>query len=376
MSLGKIGAHDPGHGCQRTLPALVHIGDTRTMSGALQTRSQSSVLALLARRLRGPSIAAVVLVLTASTGFVLIEGWSWMDGIYMAFITVGQVGFMEVHPLSTGGRVWTMATILAGFAVFVYSAASLTALFVSGELRGAIREMRRSKVRTNLHQHVVVAGFGRVGRSAATAAIRNGRDCVVIDDRVASEDAVADLGAVFLCGDARDATVLRKAGVSRAAALVTTLDDPSNAVVALTARSLSPTLRIVSRVTDASWRERLMRAGASHAVPVYESVGASLAATALDEEVLGVLPIPGTDMRVEEMEVGSGSIAEGLALTALMDRADDVHILGVRREDGLARWHEASDVLRSGEVLLALGSAEALRRLTAMVRHSSADAEP
>ncbi len=346
------------------------------MSGALQTRSQSSVLALLARRLRGPSIAAVVLVLTASTGFVLIEGWSWMDGIYMAFITVGQVGFMEVHPLSTGGRVWTMATILAGFAVFVYSAASLTALFVSGELRGAIREMRRSKVRTNLHQHVVVAGFGRVGRSAATAAIRNGRDCVVIDDRVASEDAVADLGAVFLCGDARDATVLRKAGVSRAAALVTTLDDPSNAVVALTARSLSPTLRIVSRVTDASWRERLMRAGASHAVPVYESVGASLAATALDEEVLGVLPIPGTDMRVEEMEVGSGSIAEGLALTALMDRADDVHILGVRREDGLARWHEASDVLRSGEVLLALGSAEALRRLTAMVRHSSADAEP
>ena len=121
---------------------------------------------------------------------------------------------------------------------------------------------------------------------------------------------------------------------------------------------------------------RLMRAGASHAVPVYESVGASLAATALDEEVLGVLPIPGTDMRVEEMEVGSGSIAEGLALTALMDRADDVHILGVRREDGLARWHEASDVLRSGEVLLALGSAEALRRLTAMVRHSSADAEP
>lgn len=346
------------------------------MSRVAASSPQLSVLGLLARRLRGPSIAAVVLVLTASTGFVLIEDWSWMDGVYMAFITVGQVGFMEVHPLSTAGRIWTMATILAGFAVFVYSAASLTALFVSGELRGAIRELRRSKVRTNLHQHVVVAGFGRVGRSAATAAIRNGRDCVVIDDRVASEDAVAELGAVFLCGDARDATVLRMAGVSRAAALVTTLDDPSNAVVALTARSLSPTLRIVSRVTDASWRERLMRAGASHAVPVYESVGASLAATALNEEVLGVLPIPGTDMRVEEMEVGAGSVAEGLPLTALMQRADDVHILGIRRDDGLARWHEASEVLRVGEVLLALGTAEALGHLTGMVRHGSADAEP
>ncbi len=119
-----------------------------------------------------------------------------------------------------------------------------------------------------------------------------------------------------------------------------------------------------------------MRAGASHAVPVYESVGASLAATALNEEVLGVLPIPGTDMRVEEMEVGAGSVAEGLPLTALMQRADDVHILGVRRDDGLARWHEASEVLRVGEVLLALGTAEALGHLTGMVRHGSADAEP
>ncbi len=299
---------------------------------------QSSLLRLFARHLRGPAQAGLVLIVIASSGYVVFEGWSWMDGIYMTLITVGQAGFAEVHPLGTGGRIWTMATILAGFGVFVYSSASLTALFVSGEMRAAIREIRRSKVRSQLQNHVVVAGFGRVGRSAATAAIRGGRDCVVIDSGTSSEAAVTELGAVYLAGDARDATVLRRAGVPRAAALITTLDDPSNAVVALTARSLSPDLRIVSRVTDSSWRERLMRAGASHAVPVYESVGASLAATALDAEVLGVLPIAGTDMRVEEMEIGVGSAAEGLGLKALMERADEVHILGLRREEGLARW--------------------------------------
>ncbi len=119
-----------------------------------------------------------------------------------------------------------------------------------------------------------------------------------------------------------------------------------------------------------------MRAGASHAVPVYESVGASLAATALDAEVLGVLPIAGTDMRVEEMEIGVGSLAEGLGLKSLMERADDVHILGLRREDGLTRWHEASESLRAGEVLVVLGTAPALERLTGWVRHGSADAKP
>ena len=340
------------------------------MPEASATRRPISVIRLFARHLRGPAQAGVALILVSSTGYVLIEGWHWMDAVYMTVITVGQAGFAEVHPLGNGGRVWTMATIVAGFAVFVYSSASLTALFVSGELRGAIREIRRSKVRSQLQNHVVVAGFGRVGRSAATSAIRGGRVCVVIDRTNSSEEAITALGAVFLCGDARDATVLRSAGVARAKALITTLDDPSNAVVALTARSLSPDLRIVSRVTDASWRERLMRAGASHAVPVYESMGASLAATALDAEVLGVLPIPGTDMRVEEMEIGVGSLAEGLELKSLMERAEDVHILGLRREDGLTRWHEASENLRAGEVLVVLGTAPALERLTSWVRHA------
>ena len=335
---------------------------------------QISIMRLVARFLRGPSIAAVTLLVIAASGYVLIDGWSWIDGLYMAFITVGQVGFQEVHTLGTAGRIWTMCVILAGFAVFVYSAASLTALFLSVEVRSAIRETRRSKVRSQMHQHVVVAGFGRVGRSATTAAIRSGRACVVIDENNASEEIVTNIGAVFLHGDARDATVLRMAGVSRAAALITSLDDPSNAVVALTARSLAPDLRIVSRVTDVSWRERLMRAGASHAVPVYESIGASLAATALDAEVLGVLPIPGTDMRVEEMEVGAESIAVGQGLRAVMEQADDVHILGLKRDEGLVRWHEASEGLHVGDVLVVLGTAPALERLMRLVRHGSRDA--
>jgi len=341
------------------------------MEDTRPTIPQPSPLRLVARYLRGPSIAGVLLILIGSTGYVLIEGWHWIDGVYMAFITVGQAGFAEVHPLGTPGRIWTMAVILSGFGVFVYSSASLTALFLSGEVRSAIRETRRSKVRSQLHQHVVVAGFGRVGRSAAMAAIRSGTHVVVIDSNAASEDVVDRMGAVFLCGDARDAMVLRMAGVSRAAALITSLDDPSNAVVALTARSLAPELRIVSRVTDQSWRERLMRAGASHAVPVYESVGASLAATALDAEVLGVLPIPGTDMRVEEMEIGANSKAEGCGLRALMEQADDVHILGLKSDESLVRWHEASEGLHAGDVLVVLGTAEALERLTGLVRHGS-----
>jgi voltage-gated potassium channel len=318
-------------------------------------------------------LAALVTIAVASLGYMVIEGWGWFDSVYMSVITMGQVGYGEVHQLTTDGRVWTIAVIVAGFGVFVYSAASLTALFLSGDVNAALRERRRSKVREHLKDHVVIIGFGRVGRASADAAVRTGRSCVVIDTSDGVEEAVTAAGAVFLEGDARDVTVLRTAGVSRAAALVTSLDDPSNAVVALTARSLAPDLRIVARVTDAAWRDRLMRAGASHVVSVYESVGASMAATALDAEVLGVLAIPGTDMRVEEIEVGVGSPAIGLDLRTLMREAPDVHILGLRQSEGLRRWHEADEPLHVGDILVVLGNATGLAVLTALVRHGSAE---
>ncbi|MEN9822502.1 MAG: hypothetical protein RLZ04_928 [Actinomycetota bacterium] len=330
-----------------------------------------AVLRLVARKLRGPVNTAAVAIVLASAGYVVIEGWTWFDSVYMSVITMGQVGFNEVLPLTQGGRIWTMIVILAGFTVFVYSSASLTALFVSGEVSAVYREKRRAKMREHLEDHVIVVGFGRVGRAAVDASVRGGRQCVVIDTDDSEQEAVDAAGAVFLHGDARDAAVLRTAGASRAAALITALDDPSNAVVALTARTLSPTLRVVARASDSSWRDRMMRAGASHVVPVYESAGASLAATALDAEVLGVLPIAGSELRVEEVEVGADSHAEGLSLRALADKCPDVHVLGVREDEGVRRWHESDAELRAGDVLVVMGKAATLQRLTALVRHGS-----
>lgn len=328
-------------------------------------------LRLIWQGVRGPLAAAVAAVAVASPGYVLIDGWGWFDAAYMAVITVFTVGYGEIDELSRWGRTWTMGVILAGFTVFVYSAASITALIVTGDVKAAIRNRRRAQMREHLSNHVIVAGFGRVGRAAAEAALRGGSACEVIDTDASREDAVLALGAVFLLGDARDATVLRHAGVARAAALISSLDDPSNAVVALTARSMAPDLRIVSRVTDVSWRNRLLRAGASEVVPVYESVGTNLTAIALDAEVHSVVPIAGTDMRVEEVEVGANSQAEGLDLRRLMQAAQGVHILGLRRDGEIRRWHEADEPLRADEVLVAMGSAKALGELNALLRRDS-----
>jgi voltage-gated potassium channel len=331
-------------------------------------------IALLAfRRLRMVAAVSVVMLSIASAGYVVIEGYTWFDAIYMTIITLGTIGYGEVNPLDKAGRAWTMFVIVGGFTLLVYTAATLTSFFVSDELSALVKRRRRQKMREGLIDHVIVVGFGRVGRAAATAVMREGRRCVVIDEDVALGDEVMATGAAFVHGDARQEEPLRAARVDRAVAVVTALDDPSNLVVILTARSLRHDLRVVSRVNEAAWRDRLLRAGAAQAVPLYESVGINLAATALDADVLGVQDLPGLGVRTEEIVVGDGSAAVGRTLGELMADEPEVLLLGVRREHGLTSWHEVTGALEVADVLVALGSPTALDRLQETL---AADVEP
>ena len=76
-------------------------------------------------RLSGPlriSIALLILVIAIGTvGYVVIEGWSWFDAFYMTITTVTTIGGGEPHPMSLGGRWWTIAVVAIGFGVLTYT---------------------------------------------------------------------------------------------------------------------------------------------------------------------------------------------------------------------------------------------------------------
>jgi len=55
------------------------------------------------RRLLWGIIALAIIIVTGVIGYMLIEGWSFIDAIYMTIITITTVGYDEVHPLSEGG---------------------------------------------------------------------------------------------------------------------------------------------------------------------------------------------------------------------------------------------------------------------------------
>ena len=314
--------------------------------------------------MRSTLLAATIVVAVSSAGYMVL-GLSPFDAVYMTFITVGTVGFAEVEGFGRDERLWTMAVILMGYFMLVGMTARFTSLLLSGQIRELRDAQRRTKLVSHLHDHLIVVGYGRVGRATVDAAVANGRPCAVIesDPVVMAGIDTRDRRVVPVSGDARDIDVLVSAGIDKAAALVTTLSDPENLVVIASAHITRPDLRIVSRVADTDWSERLTRAGANDLVLVYRSAGQHLAMSAVSAGVVGV--VGETDgLATEELQVQPGSPMAGRTAAAIMRDHPDVIVLGVRRDNRLARWHEVEGEISVGDVLIVAGPTKDLRALT------------
>src|SRR3990170_2894776 len=100
-------------------------------------------------------------------GYMVIEGWSFLDALYMTITTVTTVGFREVQPLSTGGRIFTVFLIIFGVGVALYVLTAVVQIAVEGEV-GRLLGVRRMKGKiAGLRNHYVLCGFCRVGEEIA-----------------------------------------------------------------------------------------------------------------------------------------------------------------------------------------------------------------
>ena len=325
-------------------------------------------VALLLRRLANVFAVMVGVMTVATIGFVLLADYPWFDALYMSVITLATIGYGEVNPLDTAGRVWAITVIVAGFATFVYAASVLSAVFVSGDFTNAVKARREVRMREQLHGHVIVVGFGRVGRAVVRGVVNERRPCIVIDREAAVADAITAVGVVCLIGDASEEVTLLEAGIERAEAIVVAAhDDATNLVVVLTARALNPKLRIVARVNEPAWYDRICRAGADSALSPYESYGIALAASAFDASVVGVQDLPTLGLRAREVAVLPGSPVVGMSLRDLAVAHPDVLVVGIRRESEITRWHEIPGPISVGDVIVILGEPSAMARVASSV---------
>jgi voltage-gated potassium channel len=308
-------------------------------------------------------LIAFIVLMVSTSGYILLAQYSWFDALFMTVITLGTVGYGEVQPLNQAGRIWTMLVIVFGYGVLVNITARFTSLLLSGAFAENRDNSRRKKLIANCNNHLVVVGYGRVGRSTVESTISAQKTCVVIEANENLRREIEATGAIPIIGDARDLEVLSQAAIDRAQCLVTSMSDADNLVVVATVRLTYPNIRIVSRVNEVQWSDRLRRAGADELIPIYLSAGRHLANAAFHSGIIGVLD-DGSDALTEQFLVRSYAPVCGRTIHDLMQENPSVIVLGIRRDSKLSRWHEIDTPLQADDVLFAIGPGGAMEKFS------------
>ena len=316
------------------------------------------------------AIAGIVVLTAGGTaGYMAIEHMPAFDALYMTVITISTVGYGEVKPLGEGGRIFTMGLIVTGVGTAFYLFAAVTQFVVEGQLREIVGRVAMKRRIEQLEDHVVICGFGRMGRVVAEEVTRSGGEVVVIERDPVREGALAAGGLPYVIGSALEDRVLEEAGVRRARAIVVvTASDADNVYITLSARTMNPKIRIHARGESEAGLQHLRMAGADQAISAYQWGGLRLAASIMRPSVVDFLelsfPGRGAEVDLEEIRVAESSALVGQTIAAVEHSSTRLRVVALKRGNApSALIPDPATRIEAGDFLVAIGDRDILRRL-------------
>ena len=315
--------------------------------------------------------SGVLLIVTGGTlGFIWIEHYSPFDAFYMTLITITTVGYQELHPLSFYGRIFNSFLIVFGVTMLLLAVGGMTQVIIELELTQFFGKRRTRKMIQKLQDHIIVCGFGRVGRGAAHELQRANVPFLIVDkteDRV--EWAIRE-GMLGVLADATDDETLKQAGVLRARGLIATLQsDADNLFVILSAKSLKPGLQVAARVNSEQSERKMRLAGADHIFAPYDMTGNRMAQAMLKPHVFQFIDFTtkgmGLDVGIEQLSVPASSELASKTLLETNFRKDlGVIVLAIRKSDGSMLFNPPAEAeIEAGDFLIVMGEFASLRKL-------------
>lgn len=333
------------------------------------------------RRLILSAVWVLVLFALSTLGYYLLglrfgEPASVIDCAYMTLITLTTIGYGEV--LSYGAlpetRVFTMLVIVIGIGSFLYLISAATSFILDGQLRTYLQRRRMDRQIAKLSGHIIVCGVGQTGFHACEELAKTRHQVVALDWNHERIQRVAELlGDQVLTfeGDATEDAILEEAGIRRARGLISALpDDRDNLFCVVTAKTLNPEIKIVTRAIDQKAAEKLARAGADRVVSTHFIGAMRMVSEMVRPQVVHFLDfmLQGRDnvVRIEEVRIGERShLCKKPLREAELKKYGDLLVLAAYQPGTqLYRHNPGSDfVVDAGMVLVLLGNVDAVLAL-------------
>ncbi len=317
------------------------------------------------------SLSILILIIAAGTiGYMTIEGWQFVDALYMTVITISTVGFKEVNQVGAAGRIFTIFLVFTGVGFTLYVAAAVVQFMVEGRIRIILGRRRLDKKIDRLKNHYIICGYGRIGRVLCRHLKRAGIDIGVIEKDPEQITAMDEDGILYIAGEATDENILLKAGIKRAQGLVAALaTDTDNVFLVLTARQLAPEIFIMARSSEETAKIKLRAAGANSVESPYEMGAVSMAHRIIRPTVTSFLDLAFAhkrrDIQMEEIPVSSASELVNIQLkdTGIRQKYNLI-IIAIKKSDGSMQFNPSFEtVIAPHDTVIAVGEADNLQKL-------------
>ncbi len=305
-------------------------------------------------KLKGPKkiLAALVMIFfLATVVFRFLEGLSWYDSIYFTIVTLTTVGYGDIYPTSPLTKIVASIFIIAGTGTFLLFLGSIVEIFVGEKLEEVLAMERIGTI----NDHVILCGYGRVGKIIAAELREMKRDFIIIEK---NEEKVKNIMENFdyyvIQDDARREEVLEKAMIYDSKALITTLaEDADNVFVIITAKALNPKLRVISTAINEDNRDKLRKIGADEVITPEVVVGKVIARS---------LTVPSITSLFDRLELTSRQDACKLALKPehAGKKIEDlgIDVLALVRGDKVIQKPNPKLVLKEGDRIIAVAKKE------------------
>ena len=305
------------------------------------------------------------------TGYIFLEGTSFLDGLYLTIITISTVGYGDIAPTTPAGRLFTVLLIFSGVGYVMYMFTQITEAMVEGGLQRFVERRKMHKKMTRLHNHYIVCGFGRIGQEICSILRENSRPFVVIEnvDEVIRE--IDQLGYINMQGDASDDDVLLAAGIKNARGLVAVVStDAENLYITLTARGINPNLFILTRSSGTPGvAKKLERAGATKVISPY-----SIGARRMAQLIVRPTVVDFLDLAMQARELGlcmeellvtaQTSFVNTTLMKSGLRKKYDIIVVAIKRPDIPMIFNPGPDTkIQQDDILIVLGDNQQISAL-------------
>lgn len=310
------------------------------------------------------TISVLALILLFGTfGYMFIEKWRFFDSLYMTVITLATVGYGETHPLTLYGRIFTIFLILSGMSILLYTVSSITSFVVEGELSQIFRRKKMLKTISQLKNHFILCGAGKVGSHIISELFQTGRDFVIIE----KDKEILKKYENNLCinGDATDENVLKAAGIDCASGLFSALStDEENIFLIITARGINPDIKIIAKAVNDTSVKKLLMSGASSVVSPNLIGGMRMASEMVRPAAVSFLDMMlkegKGDIRVEEVEVKTRSVK---TVSQVPFEKTGTLLLAMTTREGYKFNPAPASPMQAGDKLIVMGTSAQVRTL-------------